>query len=89
DPDYLAKERDEAERYIGTGAQILKDLGVSSMRLLTNNPRKMVGIEGFGLVITERVPVQPRPRRENIEHLTKKRDTMGHIIGPLDQPEDD
>ncbi|MEO0141251.1 MAG: 3,4-dihydroxy-2-butanone-4-phosphate synthase [candidate division WOR-3 bacterium] len=88
DPDYLSKERDEAERYIGTGAQILKDLGVSSMRLLTNNPRKMVGIEGFGLTITERVPIQPRPRRENLEHLLKKRDDLGHIIGPLDQPEE-
>lgn len=88
DPDYLERERDEAERYIGTGAQILKDLGVSSMRLLTNNPRKMVGIEGFGLNITERVPIQPRPRRENIEHLLKKRDEMGHIIGPLEQPEE-
>ena len=88
DPDYLARERDEAERYIGTGAQILKDLGVSSMRLLTNNPRKMVGIEGFGLRITERVPIQPRPRRENLEHLLKKRDDMGHLIGPLDQPEE-
>ncbi len=88
DPEYLAKEREEAERYIGTGAQILKDLGVSSMRLLTNNPRKMVGIEGFGLTITKRVPIQPRPRRENLEHLLKKRDTLGHIIGPLDQPEE-
>ena len=88
DPDYLERERDEAERYIGTGAQILKDLGVSSMRLLTNNPRKMVGIEGFGLTIAERVPIQPRPRRENIEHLTKKRDDMGHLIGPLEMPEE-
>ncbi|MBM1154923.1 3,4-dihydroxy-2-butanone-4-phosphate synthase [archaeon] len=72
-------------RYIGTGAQILRDLGVKRFRLLTNIPRKIKGLEGFGLEIVERVPLLPRPRPENAEYLKKKRDVLGHMLGPIEE----
>jgi 3,4-dihydroxy 2-butanone 4-phosphate synthase/GTP cyclohydrolase II len=68
----------------GTGAQILVDLGVRSMRLLTNNPAKRAGLEGYGLTITGRVrlPIQPNP--ENLRYLRTKRDRLGHDLEGLD-----
>ncbi len=67
-------------RDFGTGAQILVDLGVRSMRLLTNNPDKRAGLEGFGLSILGRVPLAVRANRHNVDYLTTKRDRMGHHL---------
>ncbi|HEX3947089.1 MAG TPA: bifunctional 3,4-dihydroxy-2-butanone-4-phosphate synthase/GTP cyclohydrolase II [Acidimicrobiales bacterium] len=71
-------------REYGIGAQMLVDLGVTSMRLLTNNPVKYGGLEGFGLDITERVPLEPSHNPENIEYLRTKRERMGHLLEGLD-----
>ena len=71
-------------REYGIGAQILVDLGVTTMRLMTNNPAKYGGLEGFGLDIVERVPLQPTPNPENIEYLRTKRERMGHLLEGLD-----
>ncbi len=67
-------------RHFGIGAQILSDLGVGKMRLLTNNPRKVVGLDAFGLDIVERVPIQARVNSENIRYLQTKRDRLGHLL---------
>ncbi len=67
-------------RDYGMGAQILRDLGLSKMRLLTNNPRKIVGLEGYGLEIVERVPIEIPPNPKNIRYLSCKRDKMGHLL---------
>lgn len=67
-------------RDYGIGAQILVDLGLRKIRLLTNNPRKVVGIEGYGLDITERIPIEIEPVEENLKYLETKRDKMGHLI---------
>ena len=71
-------------RDYGTGAQILVDLGVRSMRLLTNNPDKRAGLEGYGLRVVERVALPIRPTRENLHYLRTKRDRMGHDLPNLD-----
>ncbi|MGH9087220.1 MAG: bifunctional 3,4-dihydroxy-2-butanone-4-phosphate synthase/GTP cyclohydrolase II [Acidimicrobiales bacterium] len=71
-------------REYGIGAQILVDLGVTTMRLMTNNPVKYGGLEGFGLDITERVPLESSPNPENIEYLRTKRERMGHLLEGLD-----
>ncbi|MGH3761517.1 bifunctional 3,4-dihydroxy-2-butanone-4-phosphate synthase/GTP cyclohydrolase II [Actinophytocola sp.] len=71
-------------RDYGQGAQILVDLGVRSMRLLTNNPAKRVGLDGYGLTIVDRVPLPIRPNSENLHYLRTKRDRMGHELGDLD-----
>ncbi len=71
-------------REYGIGAQILVDLGVTTMRLMTNNPIKYGGLEGFGLDIVERVPIQSTPTAENIEYLRTKRERMGHLLEGLD-----
>ncbi len=71
-------------REYGIGAQMLVDLGITSMRLLTNNPSKRGGLEGFGLTITERVPIESVPNPENIEYLRTKRERMGHLLEGLD-----
>jgi 3,4-dihydroxy 2-butanone 4-phosphate synthase/GTP cyclohydrolase II len=70
-------------RDYGTGSQILVDLGVRSMRLLTNNPAKRAGLEGYGLTITGRVPLPTRPNPENLRYLRTKRDRMGHDLDGL------
>ncbi|HOX06782.1 MAG TPA: bifunctional 3,4-dihydroxy-2-butanone-4-phosphate synthase/GTP cyclohydrolase II [Planctomycetota bacterium] len=67
-------------RDYGIGAQILQDLGVRKLRLLTNNPRKVVGLAGYGLEIIERVPVVIPPRPENQRYLATKRNKMGHLL---------
>ncbi len=74
-------------RDYGIGAQILADLGVTSMRLLTNNPAKRAGLEGYGLSITERVPLQTRPTAENRRYLETKVEKMGHLIELGDEPD--
>jgi 3,4-dihydroxy 2-butanone 4-phosphate synthase/GTP cyclohydrolase II len=72
-------------RDYGQGAQILVDLGVKSMRLLTNNPAKRSGLDGYGLTIVDRVPLPIRPNPENLRYLRTKRDRMGHELSHLDQ----
>lgn len=72
-------------RDYGLGAQILVDLGVRSMRLLTNNPAKRAGLEGYGLSIVERVPLETRPNPENIGYLRTKREKLGHLLENLEQ----
>lgn len=67
-------------RDYGIGAQILVDLGVRKMRLLTNNPRKVVGLEGYGLEIVDRVPLIVKPNSINEKYLKTKRDKLGHLI---------
>jgi 3,4-dihydroxy 2-butanone 4-phosphate synthase/GTP cyclohydrolase II len=67
-------------RDYGIGAQILVDLGLSSIRLLTNNPKKIVGLEGYGLYITERVPIEICPNTINRDYLRTKKKKMGHIL---------
>lgn len=67
-------------RNYGIGAQILLDQGLSSIRVLTNNPMKLVGIEGYGLHIVERVPIEPLATDENREYLDVKRDKLGHLL---------
>ncbi|MCW2530737.1 MAG: ribBA3 [Blastococcus sp.] len=82
-------------RDYGTGAQILVDLGVHTMRLLTNNPAKRAGLEGYGLRVTGRVPLPSHVTAENLSYLRTKRDRMGHLLdiiepetesGPADVP---
>ena len=67
-------------RNYGIGAQILLDLGLKSIRLITNNPRKMVGLEGYGLRIGERVPIVQPAHDENADYLSTKRDKLGHLL---------
>ena len=67
-------------RDYGIGAQILVDLGLHRIRLLTNNPKKLIGIEGYGLEITGRVPIEIEPVDENLHYLETKRDKMGHLL---------
>jgi 3,4-dihydroxy 2-butanone 4-phosphate synthase/GTP cyclohydrolase II len=72
-------------REYGIGAQILVDLGVTSMRIMTNNPSKYGGLEGFGLNITERVAIESLPTEFNIGYLRTKRERMGHLLDGLDE----
>jgi 3,4-dihydroxy 2-butanone 4-phosphate synthase/GTP cyclohydrolase II len=67
-------------RHYGIGAQILYDLGVRKIRLLTNNPKKIVGLEGYGLEVVERVPIEIAPNHVNARYLETKRDKLGHLI---------
>jgi 3,4-dihydroxy 2-butanone 4-phosphate synthase/GTP cyclohydrolase II len=67
-------------RHYGIGAQILFDLGVRQIRLLTNNPTKVVGLEGYGLHIAERVPIQVTPNQHNHKYLKTKKDKLGHLL---------
>lgn len=71
--------RDDLRDY-GVGAQILADLGIRKMRLLTNNPKKIVGLKSYGLEIVERVPIESMPNEVNENYLRTKRDKMGHLI---------
>lgn len=67
-------------RDYGIGAQILVDLGLRRIRLMTNNPRKIVGIEGYGLEVVERVPIETAPHEKNVHYLRTKKDKLGHIL---------
>ena len=70
-------------RDYGVGAQILVDLGISTMRILTNNPTKRAGLEGYGLEIIERVSLESVPNPENIRYLTTKKEKMGHLLDEI------
>src|SRR6266404_3784209 len=67
-------------REYGLGAQILADLGLKTIRLLTNNPRKVVGLEGYGLEIVEQVPIKVKPNPHNLRYLNTKREKLGHLL---------
>ena len=67
-------------RDYGVGAQILVNLGLHQIKLITNNPRKIVGIEGYGLKVVERVPIEIQPRAANVKYLRTKKNKMGHIL---------
>jgi 3,4-dihydroxy 2-butanone 4-phosphate synthase/GTP cyclohydrolase II len=76
-------------RDYGIGAQILKDLGLSSIRILTNNPKKIIGMEGYGLSVTEQVPIQAPANTHNEDYLNTKRRRMGHTLHHQALPLDD
>jgi 3,4-dihydroxy 2-butanone 4-phosphate synthase / GTP cyclohydrolase II len=67
-------------RDYGIGAQILVNLGVKNIRLMTNNPKKVVGLEGYGINIVERVPIEVEPTKSNIKYLQTKREKLGHLL---------
>ena len=67
-------------REYGLGAQILADLGLKTIRLLTNNPRKIVGLEGYGLEIVEQLPIKVKPNPHNARYLKTKREKLGHLL---------
>jgi len=67
-------------REYGVGAQILKKIGLGKIRLLTNNPRKIVGLEGYGLQVVERVPIEVSPKKDNLKYLRTKQKKLGHMI---------
>ena len=71
------------QRDYGVGNQILRDLGLTKLRLMTNNPRKVVGLDGFGLEIIERVQIEVGSCDENVRYLTTKRDKLGHLLEEL------
>ena len=67
----------------GIGNQILADLGLTTIRILTNNPRKLTGLDGFGLTVVEQVPIEVEPQAENARYLAAKREKLGHTITRL------
>jgi 3,4-dihydroxy 2-butanone 4-phosphate synthase/GTP cyclohydrolase II len=67
-------------RDYGIGAQILADLGITAIRLITNNPRKIIGLEGYGLEVVERIPIEIEPKKENARYLSTKREKLGHLL---------
>ena len=67
-------------RDYGIGAQILVDLGIKQIRLLTNNPRKIIGLEGYGLKVSQRLPLEIQPNSENYRYLKTKKEKLGHYI---------
>ncbi len=75
-------------RDYGIGAQILLDIGVRKMRLITNNPKKIVGLEGYGLEVTDRVPIESVPHSRNVGYLRVKKEKLGHLISNLDEFDD-
>jgi 3,4-dihydroxy 2-butanone 4-phosphate synthase / GTP cyclohydrolase II len=74
--------KDDLRDY-GIGAQILADLGLKKIRLMTNNPRKIVGLEGYGIEVVERVPLEIEPTKQNITYLKTKRDKLGHLLNKV------
>ncbi|MDO8624688.1 MAG: GTP cyclohydrolase II, partial [Candidatus Diapherotrites archaeon] len=68
------------KRDFGIGAQILRQLGLSTIRILTNNPKKLVGLSAFGLKMTKQVPITTRPTRQNRRYLATKKEKMGHRL---------
>ena len=73
-------------RHYGLGAQILRSLGIQQLKLLTNNPKKVVGLGGYGLSITQTLPIEVEPNPHNFSYLQTKRDKMGHKLDHLDSP---
>ena len=79
-------------REYGIGSQILADLGLTSIRVLTNNPKKVSGLQAFGLEVTQQVPIEVPPNEENRRYLAAKRDKLGHRLhhqGLKFEPEDE
>jgi 3,4-dihydroxy 2-butanone 4-phosphate synthase / GTP cyclohydrolase II len=72
------------QRDYGIGAQILRDLGITRMHLMTNNPSKRAGMQGYGLEIVDRVPLRIKPNPHNKKYLSTKRDKMGHDLGEME-----
>ncbi|HVN96526.1 MAG TPA: bifunctional 3,4-dihydroxy-2-butanone-4-phosphate synthase/GTP cyclohydrolase II [Syntrophorhabdaceae bacterium] len=70
-------------RDYGIGAQILADIGLKKMRLLTNNPKKIKGLEGYGITVTERVPIEMEPTKDNVAYLRTKQEKLGHILNNI------
>jgi 3,4-dihydroxy 2-butanone 4-phosphate synthase/GTP cyclohydrolase II len=70
-------------REYGIGAQILADLGLTTIQILTNNPRKIIGLEGYGLTVTKQVPIEVEVNEHNLPYMTAKRDRLGHILPGL------
>jgi len=70
-------------RDYGIGAQILVDLGIRRIRLMTNNPRKVVGLDGYGLTVAERVPIETDPHESNREYLRTKKHKLGHMLNQV------
>jgi len=68
-------------RDYGIGAQILVDLGLTSIRIITNNPKKIIGLEGYGLQVTDQIPIEHAPNGHNMAYLRAKRDRLGHLLG--------
>jgi 3,4-dihydroxy 2-butanone 4-phosphate synthase/GTP cyclohydrolase II len=73
-------------RHYGIGAQVLRDLGVRDIRLLTNNPKKVIGLDGYGLRIVERVPIQVPPNKKNERYLRTKKEKLGHLLDEVEPP---
>lgn len=73
-------------RDYGIGAQILRDLGVQRLRLLTNNPNKIIGLEGYGLSVSERIPLETKPHEQNVAYLRTKQKKLGHLLSNLGDP---
>jgi 3,4-dihydroxy 2-butanone 4-phosphate synthase/GTP cyclohydrolase II len=71
-------------REYGIGAQILVDLGLNNIKLLTNNPKKIIGLEGYGLKIIRRIPIEMEPTEQNIKYLRDKKNKMGHLLKAVD-----
>ncbi len=67
-------------RDYGVGAQIIRDLGIRKMRLMTNNPKKIIGLEGYGLIVSERVPMEVQPKGSNVRYLKTKQKKLGHFL---------
>ena len=67
-------------RDYGIGAQILRKLGLRKIRIMTNNPRKIVGLEGYGLQLVERVPIEVKAKKDNLEYLRTKQKKLGHMF---------
>jgi 3,4-dihydroxy 2-butanone 4-phosphate synthase / GTP cyclohydrolase II len=70
-------------RHYGAATQVLKDLGVRTVRLMTNNPDKVTSLEDYGITVAERVPLTPHPNDHNLAYLLAKRDRMGHVLPDL------
>jgi len=77
---------DPDPREYGIGAQILKDLGITTMRLITNNPVKRAGLQGYGLEITGRIPIEIPANEHNVKYLKTKKDKFGHLLSEFDVP---
>ena len=75
---------DPDERDYGVGAQIIRSLGIEKMRLITNNPVKRVGLEGYGLKVVDTVPIEVKPNQFNEFYMRTKRDRMGHSLQRFD-----
>ena len=73
-------------RDYGFGAQVLMELGLKKIKLLTNNPRKIVGLEGYGIQVVDRVPLEIDPHAESTHYLQTKKDKLGHMLNLHDHP---